>query len=57
MVSQRLITMAREVIDLPIATDHNVPIDHRPYAQWLGLQDGFTAVIRNEITLGGLTSC
>ncbi|MCA9053277.1 MAG: CehA/McbA family metallohydrolase [Planctomycetaceae bacterium] len=49
-VEERMITLAGEGIELPIATDHNVQIDHRPYAERLGLLDWFTPVIGNEVT-------
>ncbi|MFG0334381.1 MAG: CehA/McbA family metallohydrolase [Maioricimonas sp. JB049] len=49
-VQERMITIAAEGIELPIATDHNVQIDHRPYARELGVDRYFTPVIGNEVT-------
>ena len=45
-----MITLAGEGIELPIATDHNVNIDHRPFAKKLGADRYFTPVIGNEVT-------
>ncbi|MCA9223549.1 MAG: hypothetical protein KDA71_24725, partial [Planctomycetales bacterium] len=49
-VEERMITLAAEGIELPIATDHNVQIDHAPYAKELGMTEYFTPVIGNEVT-------
>lgn len=49
-VDERMITLAGEGIELPIATDHNVNIDHRPFAKALGADRYFTPVIGNEVT-------
>jgi hypothetical protein len=43
-------TLAAEGIELPIATDHNVHIDHRPFAHAMDVSRYFTAVIGNEVT-------
>ncbi|MBC8356830.1 MAG: CehA/McbA family metallohydrolase [Planctomycetes bacterium] len=49
-VQERMITIAAEGIELPIATDHNVHIDHEPFAQELNVRRYFTPVIGNEVT-------
>lgn len=49
-VQERMITLAGEGIELPIATDHNVHIDHHPFAVEMGVRSYFTPVIGNEVT-------
>ena len=49
-VEERMITIAAEGIELPIATDHNVHIDHIPFAEKLAVRKYFTPVIGNEVT-------
>lgn len=49
-VQERMITLAAEGIELPIATDHNVHIDHRPFAKEAGVERFLTPVIGNEVT-------
>ena len=49
-VQERMITLAAEGIELPIATDHNVQIDHKPFAREMNVQHEFTPVIGNEVT-------
>lgn len=49
-VQERMVTLAGEGIELPIATDHNVFIDHRPFAREAGVDRYFTPVIGNEVT-------
>ncbi|MBP85419.1 MAG: hypothetical protein CMJ64_01685 [Planctomycetaceae bacterium] len=49
-VQERMITLAGEGIELPIATDHNVHIDHEPFARELNVRQYFTPVIGNEVT-------
>jgi len=49
-VLERMVTLAGEGIELPIATDHNVHIDHRPFAKEAGVERYFTPVIGNEVT-------
>lgn len=48
--AERMITIAGEGIELPIATDHNIQIDYQPSAQKLGVRQYFTPVIGNEVT-------
>ncbi len=49
-VQERMITLAAEGIELPIATDHNVHIDHEPFAREMHVRQFFTPVIGNEVT-------
>lgn len=49
-VLERMITLAAEGIELPIATDHNVHIDHDPFAREMQVRQFFTPVIGNEVT-------
>lgn len=49
-LDERLVTIAAEGIELPIATDHNLHIDYGPRTRELNLQSFFTPVIGNEVT-------
>jgi hypothetical protein len=49
-ITERMITLAGEGIELPIATDHNVHIDYQPHAERLGVRRHFTPVMGNEVT-------
>jgi hypothetical protein len=49
-IDERMITLAGEGIELPIATDHNCFIDYEPFAQKLGLRKWFTPVVGDEVT-------
>ena len=49
-LAERLITLAGEGIELPIATDHNVHIDYEGEARRLNVRQHFTPVIGNEVT-------
>jgi hypothetical protein len=49
-VQERMITLAAEGIELPIATDHNVHIDHEPFAREMNVRRHFTPVMGNEVT-------
>ena len=49
-VEERMITLAGEGIELPIATDHNRHIDQGPFAERAGVRRYFTPVIGNEVT-------
>ncbi|MCE9527304.1 MAG: hypothetical protein K8R36_14755, partial [Planctomycetales bacterium] len=49
-VEERMITLAGEGIELPIATDHNRHIDQRPFAKTAGVERYFTTVVGNEVT-------
>lgn len=49
-LAERMITLAGEGIELPIATDHNVHIDYEAEALRLNVRQHFTPVIGNEVT-------
>lgn len=49
-ITERLITLAGEGIELPIATDHNIHVDYEPLARELHLRQQFTPVMGNEVT-------
>ncbi|MEM7474677.1 MAG: CehA/McbA family metallohydrolase [Planctomycetota bacterium] len=49
-IEERMITIAAEGIELPIATDHNAHINYQSYAEELRVRDYFTPVIGNEVT-------
>jgi hypothetical protein len=49
-VQERMITIAAEGIELPIATDHNAHIDYEPFAREMKVRQYFTPVIGNEVT-------
>lgn len=47
---ERMITLAGEGIELPIATDHNTNISYEELSRELGVRQFFTPVIGNEVT-------
>jgi hypothetical protein len=49
-VQERMVTLAGEGIEFPIATDHNVQIDHDSFARAAGVRHLMTPVIGNEVT-------
>ena len=49
-LQERLVTVAAEGLELPIATDHNLQIDIGPAAREAGLRQHFTPVVGNELT-------
>jgi hypothetical protein len=49
-ITERMITLAGEGIELPIATDHNTHIDFQPHAERLNVRQHFTPVVGNEVT-------
>jgi hypothetical protein len=49
-IEERMLTLAGEHLEFPIATDHNVHIDYEPLARKLGVRKYFTPVIGNEVT-------
>ncbi|MFC1759526.1 hypothetical protein ACFL2H_12295 [Planctomycetota bacterium] len=51
-VEDRMITLAAEGIEMPVATDHNVHIDHRSFARQGNVSKYFTPIIGNEVTSG-----
>lgn len=49
-LEERMVTLAAEGIELPIATEHNLHADYGEPARRLGLQRYFTTVTGNEVT-------
>lgn len=49
-IGERMITLAGEGIELPIATDHNTHTNYEPAARQAGMRQYFTPVIGNEVT-------
>ncbi len=49
-IEERMITLAGEAIELPIATDHNKHIDYEEVASRLNVRRYFTPVMGNEVT-------
>ena len=49
-IQERMITLAGEGIELPVATDHNIHIDYEKVASEMQLRKYFTPVIGNEMT-------
>jgi len=49
---ERVLTIAGEGLELPIATDHNRQVDYRDLAAKHGVLDYFTYVVGNEVTTG-----
>lgn len=49
-IAERMISLAGEGIELPIATDHNIHVDYEPVAKNLKVRRFFTPVIGNEVT-------
>ena len=49
-VHERVITLAGEGIELPIATDHDIAVDLEPTATAAGVRKHFTPVIGDEVT-------
>ncbi len=49
-ILERVVTIAGEGIELPIAADHNVHVDLDPVARQLNVRQFFTPVIGNEVT-------
>jgi hypothetical protein len=49
-IEERMVTLAGEGIELPIATDHNKQIDYTEAARAAGTRDDFTPVVGNEVT-------
>jgi hypothetical protein len=49
-IVERMITLAGEGIELPIAADHNVHVDYEPVANQTGVRSYFTPVTGNEVT-------
>jgi hypothetical protein len=49
-LAERMVTIAGEGIELPIATDHNLHVDYEEAALAAGVRSHFTPVIGNEVT-------
>jgi hypothetical protein len=49
-IAERVVTLAGEAVELPIATDHNHLTDLRPFAEKAGVSAYFTPVIGDEVT-------
>lgn len=49
-LAERMVTLAGEGIELPVATDHNVQIEHELAAREAGVRSYFTPVAGNEVT-------
>jgi hypothetical protein len=49
-IDERVITIAGEGIELPIATEHNRQIDFEPASRRQGVRSYFTPVVGNEVT-------
>jgi hypothetical protein len=49
-MAERMITLAGEGIELPIATDHNVYIDYESTSRQMKVREYFTPVTGNEVT-------
>ncbi len=49
-IEERMVTLAGEGIEFPIATDHNKHIDYIPLAKQANVLQYFTPVIGNEVT-------
>lgn len=49
-VDERMITLAGEGVELPIATDHNRHVDFEPFARKRHVRRHFTPVVGNEVT-------
>jgi hypothetical protein len=53
-LEERMVTLAGEGVELPVATDHNHNTDYRPYQAKLELNRYFTPVVGNEINFKDL---
>lgn len=49
-IDERMLTLAGEGIEFPIATDHNIHIDYEAPARRTGMRRHFTSVPGNEVT-------
>jgi hypothetical protein len=49
-LEERLVALAGEGVELPVATDHNILTDYDESMQRLGLRGAFTPVIGDEVT-------
>ena len=49
-LDERMLTLAGEGIELPIATDHNIQVSYAEAARRIGVSSRFTPVTGNEVT-------
>jgi hypothetical protein len=49
-IEERMLTLAAEGIELPVATEHNLNIDYASAARRAGVAEWFTSVAGNEVT-------
>jgi len=49
-IDERMVTLAAEGVEIPIATDHNVQVDYAEPAKRLGVGRYFTPITGNEVT-------
>jgi hypothetical protein len=49
-IEERMVTLAAEGIELPVATDHNKQVDYEPTARTGGVRRYFTPIVGNEVT-------
>ncbi len=49
-IEERMITLAAECVELPVAADHNIQIDYHQTAVDLGVRQYFTPIVGNEVT-------
>lgn len=49
-LTERMVTLAGEGIELPVATDHNIHIDYDGAAKDAGVRQFFTPIVGNEVT-------
>jgi hypothetical protein len=49
-LAERMLTLAGEDVELPIATDHNCQVDYEAAAVKQGVRSYFTPVVGNEVT-------
>ena len=54
LVEERVLTLAGEGVELPVATDHNLQVDYGPAAEKAGVRRYFTPVVGNEVTTASL---
>jgi hypothetical protein len=53
-LDERMLTLAGEGVELPVATEHNLQIDYTAAAEKAGVRRYFTPVMGNEVTTGAL---
>jgi hypothetical protein len=53
-IEERMLTLAGEGIELPIATEHNLQVDYASAAEKMNVRRYFTPVIGNEVTTTAL---